>query len=558
MIHATFFLLNRFDDKVFVGEIVKISEETEIEIEIESIYKTYKIKINNEDYIIQLNDTLHEYKIDVLDMIYSKNQIKKYGCSAKTLYETYNSKKFKYSRPIIVNYDFLLNEMEKYDFREKILEKDSLFNFDNDNKVYAKYLEEDGSACFSLTTEKMISEDIRLTDFVSENYRPYFYEFYIENENTSSQQALQIGEIYQVKLSSDFDQTIENNSEVFKGNIFFSASPPLYLPATLEITKRLNSTEKKDIERAETWLRSAREVVNDKSFIQDRVMEYFPQNGHVDFETTIYNIGQGNWSKITAADSAGNYLDIVYDIGMGSSKNLSFTKLIAKNAASEIRDKHIFILSHWDLDHIKGIINLTIEQFNTTWIVPDLPSNLSFPAIRLALYLYKHQNINVVFVSNELNNKEIFSNEYLALGKGEGKEIGTYAVRNGQRYKTSYTVNNNIGLVLCIKNNDEKILFTGDCEYIQIPIEFLNENYYSIVMAHHGARINYNNLIEIGMLPASNDRAKAYVCVGKNNNYPNSEHKDAIESLGFTVVETRSYTVINNQIKIQLPTTVGV
>ena len=152
----------------------------------------------------------------------------------------------------------------------------------------------------------------------------------------------------------------------------------------------------------------------------------------------------------------------------------------------------------------------------------------------------------------------IFENQLLMLGKGEGLNSNIYAKRNGNKYKTSYNSNNNLGLLLAIQNGDETILFPGDCEYIQLPIEFLNRKYYAIVMAHHGAKIIYNNLNKIGMLQASNDKAKAYVCVGKNSNYPNPEHKGAIEGLDFTVIETRCYTDINNQIKIQLPTLVGV
>ncbi|WP_431027790.1 hypothetical protein [Lysinibacillus sp. LZ02] len=548
------FLLNKDDGKVYIGEIIEISCSTDEQID------DYKIEINGKIFFVKLCEGLQEFSIDVLEMIYSKNQRKNLGLKSFSLKNTYYKRNFKFARPIIHDYDFLLRNHMVDDFRNYILEDNSFFNKDNKKKIYAKFLEEDERYFFSLTNKKMIEEDFRVFEIAGENYRPYFYEFYIEKYTSLQIKELQIGEIYEVIITDTYYQAEDEENDMYIGNLLFSASPLVEIPAKLIIKSRLSDSEKQQINASETALRGILETekTNDKDLIETNIMEKIPTKGDLEFETTIYNVGQGNWSKITASDFDGNKLDIIYDIGIGSSQNLSLTKRIARKAISDIAVNHIFILSHWDLDHIKGITNLSEPQFNTTWIVPDLPSNLSFPAIRLALYLYKHSNINVVFVSDELNNKEIFSNQYMALGKGEGKEIGTYAIRNGQSYKTSYTVNNNIGLVLCIKNTDEKILFTGDCEYIQLPIEFLNENYYAIVMAHHGAKINYNDLTEIGMLPASNDRAKAYVCVGKNNNYPNSEHKGAIENLSFTVVETRSYTDINNQIKIQLPTIVGV
>lgn len=547
------FLLNKCDGKVYIGEIIEISCSTDEQID------DYEIKIKGKRFFLKLFEKLQEFNVDVLEMIYSKNQKKNLGLKSLSLKNTYYRRNFKFARPIIYDYDFLLRNHKVHDFWNYIIEDKSFFNKDN-NKIYAKFLEEDGRYFFSLTNKKMIEEDFRMFETLRENYRPYFYEFYIEKYTSLQIKEFQIGEIYEVIITDKYYKSEDEEKDIYIGNLLFSASPLVEIPAKLIIKSRLSDSEKQQINVSETELKEIlkTEKTNDKDIIEKSIMDKIPTKGDLDFETTIYNVGQGNWSKITAADLRGNKLDIIYDIGIGSSQNLSVTKRIARKATSDIADSHIFILSHWDLDHIKGVTSLTELQFNTTWIVPDLPANLSFPAIRLALYLYRHPNINVIFVSDELNNKEIFSNQYIALGKGEGNDLGTYAIRNNQRYKTSYSVNNNIGLVLCIKNNDEKILFTGDCEYIQLPVEFLNENYYAIVMAHHGARINYNDLTKIGMLPASTNRAKAYVCVGKNINYPNSEHKSAIENLNFTVVETRSYTDINNQIKIQLPTLVDV
>ncbi|GEM_PF-2051872 len=558
------FILNRFNDKVYIGEIIKISSNYD------ELIDYYKIKIQGKKFFLKILDSLQMFEMDVLEMVYSKNQRKNLGDKQYSLKNTYQNRIFNFATPIIFNYDFLLINLSSDDRRNLILEDSSFFNESNQNKIYGKFLEEDGSYFFSLINRKMIEEDGRnysptlidkkmmaeqggISDDSNENYRPYFYEFYIEKVKSAQIRELQIGDIYEVQITNNYYK-IEEEIELFKGKLFFSASPLVEIPAKLIIKSKLSDSEKQKINESETILRELLKgkKVNAHSLIGLKLMEKFPASQNIEFEVTIYNVGQGNWSKINATGSDGSSLDIIYDIGMGSSKNVSLTKKIARKAASEIIDNHIFILSHWDLDHIKGIINLSENQFNTIWIVPDLPNTLSFPAIRLALFLYKSQRDNVVFVSDELYNQQIFSNKYIALGKGEGKELGKDAIRNGHTYKTSYTVNNNIGLVLSIRNNDKSILFTGDCEYIQLPNEFLNKKYYAIVMAHHGAKIKYKDLAEIGMIRVSNPEAKAYVCVGKDVKYPDKEHNTAIEQLGFNIVETRAYTAMNNQIKISL------
>ncbi|HEY4601292.1 MAG TPA: MBL fold metallo-hydrolase [Cerasibacillus sp.] len=541
------FLLNKYDEKVYIGEIIEISYNTGGPV------SNYEIEIGSEKFSLKLFEKMQKFNFDILERIYSQNQKKNIGIKNFSLKNTYGKKNFKFARPIIYNYDFLLWNESVHNLRNSILEEKTLFNNNNNNKIYAKFLEEDGERLFSLTNFKMIETDLKMLETLREDYRPYFYEFYIE-EDKSQLHKFQIGEIYEVVIADKYYKVKEEEINIYEGSLLFSASPLIEIPATLIIKSKLSHDEKEKINESEKILRQKLETkrVKDGKLIERSIMNKIPTTEELDFEITIYNVGQGNWSKITVSDSKGNKLDIVYDVGMGNSRNLSLTKKIAQKAAAAIEEHHIFILSHWDLDHIKGVVYLTEIQFNTTWIVPELPSNISFSALRLALYLFRHPNINVIFVSEELNNKAIFSNKYIALGKGEGKKIGTKAIRNNIEYKTSYTINNNIGLVLCVKNKEEKILFTGDCEYIQLPIEFLNTKYDAIVMAHHGASIKYDDLTEIGMLPASKNESKAYVCVGKNNKYPHCKHVAAIKNLNFKVVETRSYINENKQIKIIL------
>ena len=463
------FILNTFNAKVYIGEIIEISSNYD------ELIDYFDINIQGKKFFLKILEALQMFEMDVLEMVYSKNQRMNLGNKIFSLKNTYQNRNFNFATPIIFNYDFLLKNLSDDDRRNLILEDSSFFNESNQNKIYGKFLEEDGSYFFSLTNRKMMEEDRRysptqinkmaeqreISADSNENYRPYFYEFYIAKDKSAQISKLRIGDIYEVQITNNYYK-VEEEIDLFEGKLFFSASPLVEIPAKLIIRSILSDSEKQKVNESETILRELLKVkkVKNHSLIGSKLMEKFPAAQNIEFEVTIYNVGQGNWSKINATGSDGSSLDIIYDIGIGSSKNLSLTKQIARKAASEIIDNHIFILSHWDLDHIKGVIDLSENQFNTNWIVPNLPDTLSFPAIRLALFLYKSQRDNVVFVSDELYNQKIFSNKYIALGKGEGKELGKDAIRNGHKFKTSYTVNNNFGLVLSIRSNDKTILFT--------------------------------------------------------------------------------------------------
>lgn len=67
-----------------------------------------------------------------------------------------------------------------------------------------------------------------------------------------------------------------------------------------------------------------------------------------------------------------------------------------------------------------------------------------------------------------------------------------------EKYRTSYSENNNLGLLLVIKTQQQKkkMLFSGDCEYIQFPTKFLKP-YDNLVVPNHGAKVKYDDLNQI-------------------------------------------------------------
>ena len=543
------FVYNKNHKEIYIAEIIGISD-----IE-KTSSNSYILSINTQKYSINLFSDFEKYDQLVLEMLYSRNQNKTKITVGYSIKEALKRGNFKFSRPFIFNFDFLLHSLNSNNFIDRLLYNKSFFNDWFPHKIYAKYIVEDGIPHFSLTNEKMIDYDYMSLEFIDDVYRPFFYEFFISNYGLNQFTEFNDGDIYEVIVSEREYQQQSNTSQVFIGELLFSVSDILKVPAKLTIIRKVsNENEKNNVINGEIILKEKliNIAVKDKSVIEQSIMAKFPTFDDLKIEVTVYNVGQGNWSKIKTEDSKNNILDIVYDIGIGHSKNIKLSKEIAKYATNNLNDNHIFILSHWDLDHIKGISNLSDTQFHTTWIVPELPPNLSFSAIRLANYLQNDPNINVIFVSEIFNNKEIFSNNYLSLGKGEGKGSGVNVVRNGFTSNTSYTLNNNIGLILTIKHNNKEILFTGDCEYNQLPNTFLGRSYFALLISHHGAKIKYHDLENIGMISSQVIESQAIVCVGKNNLYPHSAHKKSIEDIGYSVIETRNYTQLNNQIKISL------
>lgn len=376
----------------------------------------------------------------------------------------------------------------------------------------------------------MDSEFLRQeNDEVNKVYRPYFYEFFIDKTETKkTQNFLELNTFYTVRLHSDIDDmSPDSQSEVLKGELFYSASPPRQVKAFIEFLAKPNEEQLEKIKDLYQETIDAIKLNEDKEDIYNHFFEDI-RHGYYPNKITVYNVGQGNSVKIQlASDKNEDSFAIVFDIGR--SRRLGEGKIFDKNAekaAKNLSNKSMFILSHWDLDHIQGVIYLRKEQFETTWIVPQLPSGASKSAERLAAYLSVIHNIKDVFISSCLNGKVIFNRNNFKLGKGHGKNSN----RKVGEYRTRYNDKNNLGLVLSIRGRDnQKVLLPGDCEYIQLPCEFLQE-YNLMIASHHGARTQINN---IGFPTGKIKNKQTIFTVNRKDSYPNISHAVGLRRLGY-------------------------
>lgn len=512
--------------------------------------KTENIKQIN----IQVDDRQLEFKVsnfikideNELKQLYAKRNSKYVGASSCSFYYTYlynddgsrksKSGHFKFSRPIMAS--------EAFDSKlaSKILKDYYIIPEEND-PVYAIINEEDEGYVVSLITERTINEDLMFIESEEiDYYRPYFYEFIINPNNFEYlTNNLEIGATYEVQLTLDkSDSTTVSDDYMdysetgrLSGEVFFSASPPRTIDGYIEFLDK--NIPKKIGDDLQKFIKDSYKMTNpyvtcDYQKIEDEFFKNIPMNFEVD-SVKAYDVGQGNWVKIQLAENNNDYFDIVFDVGRSSraSKNSKYDKN-AIQAVKELNKNNMFVLSHWDLDHISGIIHLNENQFKTTWIVPQLTLNMSMNAFRLAAYLVKVPDINCVLVRKCLNGKVIINSPQITLAKGKGKDIG----RNCKNTKTKYNDKNNLGLILSLKNKGKKALLCGDCEYIQMPDNFLNE-YDFMVASHHGAETHVD---KSELKNRTSAQKTALFTVNTNcKSYPKDLHTNHLKQLGYDCCE---------------------
>lgn len=502
-------------------------------------FVTVKFK-DNVSIRICLEEKLIETDCDILRDVYARSNKENIGNAEFSIFNTITSNNYVYARPMIDEVSF----NNKNAFQRKLLFDNSIVPLKTgmegkNGKTYAVLLEEDGELFFSLTNDKMLEIDYQylVNGQHNDEYRPYFYEFYPDS-NIKKQDIIQ-GQLYLVNLKSIKKKQISDSDDLIKGTIFFSASPIKEVSAYIEFLKEsLDPNVQKKFEEISKKLDEIKAEPK-KCKIEQNFMRNLPtkEMANINYKVTFYNVGQGNWIHIEIYKEKTLLKTIIFDIGIGNYRNKKIVDEILENEVRKLKENYMFILSHWDLDHIKGIVGLAKKQFETTWIVPKLPTNNSNAAKRLAAYLYVNTNITTVFVDNSLNGELIFENDYFMFGKGKGN--GRKEEISNNTYYASYSPNNNLGLLLVIKTAQEKkMLFPGDCEYIKFPSEF-RQPYEALVVPHHGAEVKYNDLNEIGITKRPTNDC-AIFCVGANTVYPNKLHKETIENLGYELIETRS------------------
>ncbi|RWU10567.1 ComEC/Rec2 family competence protein [Pedobacter chitinilyticus] len=231
----------------------------------------------------------------------------------------------------------------------------------------------------------------------------------------------------------------------------------------------------------------------------------FDLKGHI--KVNVRNVGQGNWNEIIRDDT---FL-LVYDCGTNvDAKPSEIRTLIDQSNANYRNDKPVFILSHWDKDHYHCLLGMTDKEltFFSKYIfrndIPNLTSRKLYSRIR---NVKDYQDIYAIRAENRIPKVRITS---LTPLNDTTDQIVLY---NSQYHKDR----NISGLVLSLKTAKSSVIFSGDCQYLQLSqfvLPHLNYNHeHFLIVPHHGGKAGkfiYHN-------PGSMRFKQAIISVGKNS-----------------------------------------
>ena len=317
--------------------------------------------------------------------------------------------------------------------------------------------------------------------------KPYFFEAetQLSNEECYSKFAERTGMGF---YPYRFNKKSYNEDGELPIDIIFSASPFYSSYAYLKFIGDDELNHKKEVleednDLLERYL-TEETILNNKEEIEECLGQYLSgllENDIDRLDYRINHVGQGFNSYFTINDSDTIFFDIGHSTLSNNLTNKKGKRLSEKKVDLNIKlGKHeyvnkkpkLIILSHWDLDHILGVVKFKDDYiYNAIWMAPDINYNLiekkkqkkqelkySVSALRLNYYLAK--TTKLISVGSDLNKNLVCSYE----SENNEKYFKTEIYKSCGE-STNITENNNIGLVISIETNNCKALLTGDSDY---------------------------------------------------------------------------------------------
>lgn len=259
-----------------------------------------------------------------------------------------------------------------------------------------------------------------------------------------------------------------------------------------------------------------------------------------EIKVNVRNVGQGNWNEIIKD----NTYVLVYDCGTNLyAKAIDVRTLLDQRLENYKIDNPVFILSHWDKDHyhcLLGMTDIELTYFSDYIFRDDVPNLTSR---KLYSRIYSAKSLKHIYA--------ITADKRTA--KGGLTFLRSINNTNNQivLYNSQYHKDRNIsGLVLTLKTANSSVIFSGDCQYLQLSqcvLPHLNytHNHYLIVPHHGGSggKFIYNK-------PANMNFEDAIISVGKNNyKHPT---KDYLTCLNDNFKKTHITIKANSDILINL------
>ncbi|WP_415329486.1 hypothetical protein [Clostridium perfringens] len=438
-------------------------------------------------------------------------------------------------------HEMFLNKIKPYPFhkdgcKEVYIKVVDIEDIDDIEKLNDKYeRKKDYNIQITLINEDMINYDSEffMGDNMEEYYRPYFYEFYVNDINERTLKFLYKNKGKWLKGNIEQYHFYKNRNDAFyvvKGKVFFSASP-FQTKSTYLIIKDKGMPEELYNRYISTYdVSSAIVLPGEDRF--DKMCKYLSDNVNSNnFNIKIYNVGQGNCVYIYSKKNK----RILFDIGFNKNPNSSdwYDKNIKRSKKAIMRMKpHLNILSHWDMDHIIGVTFASKEMFNHPWIAPNILElrSVSASAARLAKYLcWKKQ---LYLIGEKYLGNSVFISKGFNIWRGKGRDnsgLPNYGLNKA----------NNFGLIIELTGINSMIL-PGDCEYKMFPDFLLNniDRYNYLMVPHHCSKME---LVDMNFF--SNSKRSAIISAGHNTyspRHPYLYHKVHLICSNYDVFETKN------------------
>lgn len=413
-------------------------------------------------------------------------------------------------------------------------------------KVYGKIIPiSNNNYQISLITKQMMDQDrrfISLTNQIGEllspddenflkGYHPFFFEFYVDKTKYSDEPLKKSsGKWKEMKIFFSQEKTTDKHDNYIHGFVIFAASPLKRKGAYLKFTNNDDEIDFKD--SFSQLLSNGSQQIN--TAVRDNYIQLL--NSTQNIYGIIWNVGQANCISLML-----NQEETFFDIGLPVSGSIPYDDNNKAREHLKNSNPKVIILSHWDLDHILGVVDIGANSSpkdsynvytNCYWIVPDLSllNNRSYSSERLCYYLLKQE---VIWLVNHTNcNSPILQQNNISIWQGNGRNS------NGGR-------KNNIGLIIKIDylsdiSAQQSVLLSGDCAYEAMPHQLIDNEYCLVISPHHGSRKTIPNL------KAENHNARAVISVGENTyHHPDIEHISVLLKNDFRVYFTAGCNKIN-------------
>lgn len=425
-------------------------------------------------------------------------------------------------------------------FAEKWLKPYPFAGEDISNRVYAQLVDyeiiQDDNRKQYIINISLVNDAMLDTDYayfsnnqsdleVKVAYKPYYYEFTAKVDETEYEKLIHtVGHQW---FSGRLISTKKLQHENFlTGVVEFSASPFKGEKTYLEYNNdELSEEAIKKLEIYEINIDPLNNITIDKIHPYLK-LAFVPAK----MKVKVYNVGQANFVYMKGGTGS-----VLFDVGMprdpsegcGRTPSIDLqNKEVQKSMAAIrlIRPK-LVILSHWDLDHIKGVYLLEEGAFKNPWIAPEDDYDKTLSAKRLVKYLDYNKMLYLISKA-DFAGKLVCGNEQYKLWKGDGVSRSANAKNNG-------------GLILELNHSEKSTILAGDCEYLSWPDQLsLKMNKY-LVVPHHGAEMKFDGIQE----PDEMEGRKAYISVGEDEalhhyGHPAKVHVDKLISWGYEVWQT--------------------